>query len=95
MSQDGFYPAVKTLLLCVQSYGSRDVLSEAPCAQLIKWIEKGYKRYSSIIAVVESLRELYEAIMYKFMSVPDVIRCGLLFLTSPFVQAFPSVIDHP
>ena len=95
LCQDGFYPAVKTLLLCVQAYDGTVARSAVPCAQLIEWIEKGYNRYSKIIAVVESLRELYEEMIYDFTSVSDVIRCGLLFLTSPFYQAIPSVMNHP
>ena len=89
LSQNGFYPTVKTLLLCVQSYDCTDSLSEASYSQLIDLIEKGYNRYSRIIAVVQSLSELYEEVLSGFTEVPDAIRCGLLFLSSSFFQVFP------
>lgn len=85
--QNGFYPALKTLLVCGESCDLPSVLEPAAMADLKEVMERAFQRFSGKVVVVRSLFELHQQLFSSYDSETDLIRASLPYLAC----AFPSV----
>ena len=85
--QNGFYPALKTLLVCGESCDLPSVLEPAAMADLKGVMERAFQRFSGKVVVIRSLFELHQQLFSSYDSETDLIRASLPYLSC----AFPSV----
>ena len=85
--QNGFYPALKTLLVCGESCDLPSVLEPTAMADLKGVMERAFQRFSGKVVVVRSLFELHQQLFSSYVSETDLIRASLPYLSC----AFPSV----
>lgn len=86
--QNGFYPALRTLLVCGESCDLPSVLKPAVIADLKEVLKKAFQKFSSKVVVIRSLCELHQQLFSSYDSDGNLICDSLPYLSC----AFPTVI---
>ena len=81
---NGFYPALKTFTICIQTIFIQSMLSEEEMNQLLQIIKKASLRYKNKIAVLNLLLELLQSIGSSIESSKEAVQLFLPFLSSSF-----------
>ena len=85
---NGFYPALKTFTICVQTIFIQSMLSEEEMNQLLQIIKKASLRYKNKIAVLNLLLELLQSISSSIESSKEAVQLFLPFLSSSFLHVW-------